>query len=158
MKRYLSRINIAMMALAVMGLATLTALAVARPFHLVEHGKVTITARDDTGAVRDLVADGVGTATHLGLFTLHREAVLTARSGGPIFDVQGEATLTAATGEQLRTSFTGTIDLSVGHADLIYEWTGGSKGRFENATGTTVWSVDAANGSYDAVAEGELNY
>ena len=37
------------------------------------------------------------------------------------------------------------VNANVGHADLIYEWTGGT-GRFEHATGTTIWSVDVANG------------
>jgi hypothetical protein len=140
-----------------MGLTSLTALAVPRPFHLVEHGNVTVNPQDATGNILDLVADGVGTATHLGFFTLHREAVLTARSGGPVFDVNGRATLTAGNGEQLRASITGTVDLSTGHADLVYEWTGGT-GRFENATGTTFWSVDVSNGTYDAVAEGQIIY
>ncbi|HKA18048.1 MAG TPA: hypothetical protein VKN18_06990 [Blastocatellia bacterium] len=157
MKRYSSIISVSLI-LGLVAFSALTVLAVERPFHLVEHGKVTVTPRDATGTVLDLVADGIGAATHLGLFTLHREAVLTSGSGGPVFDVRGEATLTSANGEQLRSTITGTVDLSTGHADLIYEWTGGSKGRFENATGTTTWSVDVANGEYDAVANGSIKY
>lgn len=159
MKRYLSRISLSLVTLGLVSLITLTALAVPRAFHLVEHGNLTVTPRDATGDTLDLAANGLGTATHLGLFTLHREAVLTRRSGA-IFDVNGEATLTAANGEQLRTTFTGTLDQSIGHADLVYEWTGGSKGRFENAVGTTFWSVDVdvVHGSYDAVADGQISY
>lgn len=145
------------MILVLVGISTLTALAVSRPFHLVEHGKVTVTPHDQSGATLDLVADGMGTATHLGFFTTHRVATLTPTGVAGVFDVLGEATLTAANGEQLQTSFTGTLNAAVGHADLIYQWTGGN-GRFENATGTTVWSVDVVNGSYDAVADGEIVY
>jgi hypothetical protein len=156
MKR-LSRMSIRVVTIGLLGLTALTALAAPRPFHLVEHGTLTATPRTGAGDVLDLVADGMGTATHLGLITVHREAVLTQRPGSPLFDVVGQATLTAANGEQLRTSFTGILDSSTGHVDLIYQWTGGSKGRFENAIGTTIWSVDvSANGSYDAVAEGEI--
>jgi len=146
------------MTIGLLVFCALTALAIERPFRLVEHGKVSVTSRDATGNIRDLVADGIGTATHLGLFTLHRDAVLTSTAGGPVFDVRGEATLTSANGEQLRATFTGTVDFAVGHADLIYEWTGGSKGRFEDATGATTWSVDVSNGEYDAVADGSIKY
>lgn len=158
MKRYVSIISVSLMILGIVTFSALTVLAVERPFHLVEHGNVSVTPRDSTGKILDLSADGIGTATHLGLFSLHRDAVLTSDTGGPVFDVKGEATLTSANGEQLRSTITGTVDLSTGHADLIYEWTGGSKGRFENATGTTTWSVDVSNGKYDAVASGSINY
>jgi hypothetical protein len=86
-----------------------------------------------------------------------RTAVLTATSTPGVFDFNGEATLTAATGEQLTTTITGTFNANIGHADLIYEWTGGT-GRFENATGTTFWSVDVADGQYDVVATGQIIY
>jgi hypothetical protein len=72
-----------------------------------------------------------------------------------VFNAQGTATLTGANGDQLFTTFTGTVDFSTGHADLIYQWTGGTN-KFENATGTTTWSVDVAKGEYDSVADGEI--
>src|SRR5215470_1801006 len=93
MKRYLYKISLSIMTLGLLTFSALTVLAIERPFHLVEHGKVTVTSRDETGNILDLVADGIGTATHLGLFTLHREAVLTSMTGGPVFDARGEATL-----------------------------------------------------------------
>ena len=74
-----------------------------------------------------------------------------------VFDFKGEATLTAASGEKLNSTIIGTFNAAVGHADLIYEWTGGT-GRFENATGTTFWSVDVADGEYDVVANGQIIY
>jgi hypothetical protein len=158
MKRYFSKFSGSLMALAVMGVMSLTVLAGARPFHLVEHGQLTATPRDRSGAVLDVVANGVGTATHLGAITVQRTAVLTATSTPGVFDFNGEATLTAASGEKLTTTITGTFNANIGHADLIYEWTGGT-GRFEHATGTTFWSVDvSADGEYDVVATGQIIY
>ena len=156
MKRYFSKFGSGLIALTLIGIISLTALAGARPFHLVEHGQLTATPRDRSGSVLDVVAEGAGTATHLGSITVHRTATLTATTTPGVFDFNGEATLTAATGEELTTTITGTFNANVGHADLIYEWTGGT-GRFEHATGTTFWSVDvAANGEYDVVANGQI--
>lgn len=157
MKRYLSRFGRSLKALTLVGVMSLTVLAGPRPFHLVEHGRLTATPRDQSGTVLDVVANGTGTATHLGAITVERSAVLTATSTPGVFDFNGEATLTAATGEQLTTTITGTFNANIGHADLIYEWTGGT-GRFENATGTTFWSVDVADGWYDVVATGQIIY
>ena len=154
MKR-LSKFGGSLMAIALIGVMSLTVLAGARPFHLVEHGKLTVTPRDTSGTVLDVVAEGVGTATHLGVITVDRTAILTATSTPGVFDFNGEATLTAATGEKLTSTITGTLNAAVGHADLVYQWTGGT-GRFEHATGTTIWSVDVANGEYDAVATGQI--
>jgi hypothetical protein len=154
MKRFLSK---NLLGLALIGIVSLTALAGPRPFHLVEHGNLTVTPRDPSGTVLDVVANGTGTATHLGASTVHRTATLTATSTPGIFDFNGEATLTAASGELLTTTITGTLNANIGHADLIYQWTGGT-GRFEHATGTTFWSVDVADGEYDVVASGQIIY
>ena len=157
MKRYFSKFGTSLIALTLIGLISLTALAGARPFHLVEHGHLTVTPRDANGTVLDVVAEGTGTATHLGAITVERTATLTATTTPGVFDFNGEATLTAASGEKLTTTITGTFNANVGHADLIYEWTGGT-GRFEHATGTTFWSVDVADGEYDVVASGQIVY
>src|SRR5258705_3213025 len=96
MKRYLSTISFILMTLALMGLTALTALAVTRPFHLVEHGTLTVTKDGDTLA---LLTDGTGTATHLGRFDLHRTATLKPpreRAGGFEMQGDGQATLAAA--------------------------------------------------------------
>lgn len=154
MKHYLTKFG---SGLLVLSLVAATALAGARPFHLVEHGQLQVTPRDASGTVLDVVASGVGTATHLGAITVQRTATLTATSTPGIFDFNGEATLTAASGEKLNTTITGTFNAVIGHADLIYQWTGGT-GRFEHATGTTFWSVDVANGEYDVVANGQIIY
>jgi len=157
MKHYFSKFGSSLMAVALIGVFSLTALAGTRPFHLVEHGWITATPRDASGAVLDVVASGGGTATHLGAITVERTAILTATATPGVFDFKGEATLTAASGEKLTTTITGTFNAAIGHADLIYEWTGGT-GRFEHATGTTFWSVDVANGEYDAIASGQIVY
>lgn len=159
MKRCLSKCGGTLVTVALIAVMSLTVLAGPRPFHLVEHGNLTVTPRDASGTVLDVVAEGVGTATHLGVITVDRTATLTATSTPGIFDFNGEATLTAASGEKLNTTITGTFNANVGHADLIYEWTGGT-GRFEHATGTTFWSVDvyAATGEYDVVANGQIIY
>jgi hypothetical protein len=160
MKCILSKFGGKLMALPLIAVVSLVVLAAPRafhprPFHLVEHGTLTQTPRDQSNTVIDVVAEGTGTATHLGAITVHRTFTLTATDKPGIFDVDGEATLTAATGETLTTEIKGTFDAVVGHASLAYGWTGGT-GRFEHATGDTSWSVDVANGEYDAVANGEI--
>src|SRR6185436_3146224 len=157
MKRCLSKFASSLMAFALIAGMSLTVLAGARPFHLVEHGRLTATPRDASGTVLDVVAEGVGTATHLGVITVERTATLTATSTPGVFDFNGAATLTAASGEKLNSTITGTFNAVVGHADLVYQWTGGT-GRFEHATGTTFWSVDVADGEYDVVANGQIVY
>lgn len=157
MKRYLSKFGITLTAIALVGVMSLTALAHTRPFHLVEHGQITATPRDASATVLDVVANGTGTATHLGAITVERTATLTATGTPGVFDFKGEAILTAATGETLTTEIDGTFNAVTGHADLVYEWTGGT-GRFEHATGTTSWSVDVADGEYDVVANGQIVY
>jgi len=157
MKRYLSKFGWSLMALALVGVISLKAFAAPRPFHLVEHGVITATPRDGSGTVLDVVASGVGTATHLGAITVERTATLTATNTPGIFAFKGDAILTAASGEKLTTEIDGTFNAVTGHADLVYEWTGGT-GRFEHATGVTFWSVDVANGEYDVVANGQIIY
>ena len=157
MKRYLSKFGSNLKALSLIGVLSLTVLGGPRPFHLVEHGKLYVTPRDPSGSVLDVVSEGSGTATHLGGITVQRTFTLTATATPGVFDFNGEATLTAASGELLTSTITGTFNANIGHADLIYEWTGGT-GRFANATGTTFWSVDVANGEYDVVANGQIVY
>jgi len=157
MKRYLSKFGSSLQAISLIAVMSLTALAGPRPFHLVEHGQLQVTPRDASGTVLDVVANGTGTATHLGAITVQRTATLTATSTPGIFDFNGEAVLISASGETLTTTITGTFNGATGHADLVYEWTGGT-GRFEHATGTTFWSVDVADGWYDVVATGQIIY
>lgn len=154
MKRMLSGIGISLMSLGLVGFISLTALAAprTRPFHLVEQGTFTV---DETG---HFVANGTGTATHLGHFSVHREATVKPMGSDVKVD-DGEVTLTAANGDQLKASFTGTLDPATGKAVLSYEWKGGT-GRFENASGATTWlaELNPGEGTYDVVADGVINY
>ena len=156
MKRNLTRTSIILMTVALLGLTALTTLAGhTRPFHLVEHGTLT-PVQDQPG---NFIAEGTGTATHLGSIIVHRTLSLTpAADGSGLIDVEGEATLVAADGDELRTGLKGTLDPQTNHAVLTYGWEGGT-GRFVNATGATVWQVDVnADQTYDVVADGVINY
>ena len=154
MKRYLFRISISLLTLALIGLSAFTALAVTRPFHLVEHGTLSTT---NNGDILALVTDGTGTATHLGRIDVHRTATLKPTMEGEL-EVDGQATLTAANGDRLESSIKGTLNPQTGKAVLIYEWKGGT-GRFQNASGTTVWLVQVnPDQTYDVVADGIINY
>jgi hypothetical protein len=148
-------ISIVLMTVALMGLTALTALAHARPFHLVENGTLT----PDPDQPGHFFAEGTGTATHLGSITVHRTLSLKpSGDGSGLIDVQGEATLVAANGDELRTGIEGTLNPETNHAVLTYGWEGGT-GRFKNATGITVWQVDVnKDGTYDVVADGVINY
>src|SRR6185312_5203161 len=101
MKRYLFK---NLLGLALIGVVSLTALAGPRPFHLVEHGWITATPRDASGTVLDVVSNGTGTATHLGAISVERTATLTATNTPGVFAFNGQATLTAASGELLTTT------------------------------------------------------
>jgi len=158
MKRYLSKVGSSVLALSLLVGMCLTVSATSHPLHLVEHGQLSATPRDPSNTVLDVVAHGTGNATHLGAITVERTATLTATDTPGIFDFEGDAILTSASGDQLFTEIHGTFNANIGHADLVYEWTGGT-GRFENATGLTFWSVEVApNGDYDVVANGQLIY
>ena len=111
----------------------------------------------------NLVADGTGTASHLGRFALHRTATLKTNTDGEL-EVDGQATLTAANRDQLEASIKGTLNPQTGKAVLTYEWTRGT-GRFQNVSGTTVWLVQVnppdppnPDQTYDVVADGVINY
>lgn len=147
------KISISLLALALVGLSSLPVMAQTRPFHLVEHGTLT---SDQPGHI---IAEGTGTATHLGAIAVHRTFTLTPFvDGSGLLEVRGQATLVAANGDQLESTIIGTLNPVTSHAVLIYEWNGGT-GRFENATGTTIWQVDIYNGAtYDVVADGVINF
>ena len=157
MKRYSFKIGVSLMALTLVGLTALAAVATTRPFHLVEHG--TLTPNPDGSTT----ADGTGIATHIGDFKIHRTFTLTATNVENKMDLKGEAILTAPNGDTLNTGLEGPLVIDpiakTGHADLIYQWEGGT-GRFENATGMTLWHVDVnlADGTYEVVADGVIKY
>src|ERR1051325_4888067 len=138
LKQNLFKISISLMILALVSLTALTVLAHTRPFHLVEHGTLT----PDPNQPGHFFAEGTGTATHLGSITVHRTLSLSpSTDGSGLVDIEGEATLVAANGDELFTGLEGSLNPQTGHAVIVYQWEGGT-GRFQNATGTTTWPVD----------------
>src|SRR5262249_31296250 len=126
-----------------------------RPFHLAEAGTAVINP-DGT-----ISGSATGQATHLGAFSLHDTATIVGLEitpEGVILRLVGDSTLTAANGDQLRGSSTGSVNLNTGQGTLNFQWTGGD-GRFADATGTTFWQVSLnPDFTYSAVADGIINY
>jgi hypothetical protein len=137
-------------AVAGLALAAPAGQAVERPFHLDEEGTVVFDGPNATSV-------GIGTATHLGRFTLYRSGTFYDPVGS-VLQFDGRATLVAANGDELYSSIEGTLDSATGTGRLTYEWTGGS-GRFEHATGTTTWRVVVnPDLTFSAVADGVIDY
>ena len=82
------------------------------------------------------VLSGSGTATHLGRFTIVSEFTVTAP---PLSTASGEATWTAANGDQISTTIAGqaVITFPVAAISETHTITGGN-GRFANASGSIV--------------------
>ena len=102
---------------------------------------------------------GTGTATFLGSCTFVAMTNVTV-SGTPPFAVNGTKTFTAANGDQLFTSFTGTsgpVAPNVTQANLHEVITGGT-GRFENASGSfeTTAIADQVTPSFTADLKGTI--
>ena len=104
---------------------------------------------------------GTGIASHLGKSTFEATSYVTVSFPAP-FAVSGERTITAANGDQLFTTFTGTstpVVNGMNGADLVETITGGT-GRFENASGS--FTVAARNNfltsSFRADFEGYIKY
>jgi hypothetical protein len=129
----------------------------ARPFHLEESGVGVLDLAN--GKIN---ASASGIATHLGKFTLTDESKIVGMevvAGEVILQIDGDAKLNAANGDRLDAHFAGTVNFTTGVGTLNFEWTGG-EGRFEDATGATVWHLDVnpANLTYTAVADGVINF
>jgi len=137
-------------AVVALALAAPAAQAKVRPFALVETGTATFNGPYVT-------SHGTGVATHLGRFTLDREAELSDPQG-TVFQVTGRATIVAADGDRLFASITGTLDTATSRGRLVYQWEGGT-GRFHDARGRTIWHVKVApDGSYSVVAYGVIDF
>ena len=125
-----------------------------RPFHAEDSGTAEIIGDFSPGTI--INASASGQATHLGAFTLHDSSKVVGAEGALRY-IEGKGELVAANGDKLCFSFTGTVDLSTFTATVNFEWTGGD-GRFEDASGATVWhiTVNPADLSYTAVADGVI--
>jgi len=126
-----------------------------RPFQLKEAGTAVMNA--------DGTIDGTasGQATHLGAFTLHDHSTVVgvdATPDGIVLHIVGVAHLEAANGDHLCANFSGTVNLTTGEGNLIFQWSGGD-GRFANATGTTTWHIHVnPDLTYTGDASGVINY
>src|SRR5262245_18318929 len=121
-----------------------------RPFHLEEAGSGVLDLANGK-----VTASATGVATHLGKFTLSDESTIVGMqvvAGEVILQIDGNAKLDAAAkGDRLDAHYVGTVNFTTGVGTLNFEWTGG-EGRFEDATGATVWHLDVnpANLTYAA--------
>jgi hypothetical protein len=143
-------LRLALAALAGLAIAAPASQAVERPFHLVEQGTVVFDGPNATSV-------GTGNATHLGRFTLCRSGTFSDPVGS-VLQFDGQAMLVAANGDELHSSIEGTLDSATGTGLLTYEWTGGT-GRFQHATGTTIWRVVVnPDLTFSVVADGVIDY
>jgi hypothetical protein len=104
---------------------------------------------------------GTGTASHLGESTFDAISNVTVNATPP-FAVSGTRTITAANGDQLFSTFTGTstpVINGMNGADLQDVITGGT-GRFANATGsfTTTSRNNFITSTFTADFDGVINY
>lgn len=104
---------------------------------------------------------GTGIASHMGASTFEAISNVTVAFPPP-FAVYGTRTITAANGDKIYTSFTGTSTPVVegkNGADLQETITGGT-GRFANASGTITTAArnDFSTSSFRAEMEGTIQY
>ena len=124
----------AVLALLLSGTADVAfAKASERPFRGRRQEEVVAPCAGGFGALYE----GVGNATHLGLFT---DSICTVTTGGafPLFDFVALGSVTAANGDQLFITAEGVTDVSNDPcvAQGVLTVVGGT-GRFTNASGTT---------------------
>jgi len=128
------------------------------PFHLEESGAGVLDLAN--GKIN---ASATGIATYLGKFNLTDESTIMGMqviNGEVILQIDGNAKLDPASkNDRLDAHFAGTVNFTTGVGTLNGEWTGG-EGRFEDATGATVWhlQVNPANLTYTAVVDGVINF
>ena len=107
------------------------------------------------------LVSGTGIASHLGISTFEAISYVTVLPQPP-FTVTGTRTITAANGDQIFTTFSGTstpVVNGMNGADLHETITGGT-GRFENASGSfnTRARNNVITSSFKADFEGYIRY
>lgn len=112
-----------------------------------------------TPPIQTARSTGVGTATHLGKTTF--EGISTVNFSVQPVQLNGTATFTAANGDEIYTSFTGTTTNEAGMAkgNFVHVITGGT-GRFSDANGL-LRAISLHNLSTQAGTlkfEGEIDY
>jgi hypothetical protein len=116
---------------------------------------------DGSGTVVNGVLQGTGGATHLGLYAEAGTLSFTPDPNDPTrVLVVGEATFTAANGDELRGVITqASLDLTTGIAIGEFRFTGGT-GRFEGASGTAGLTVlqNLITGAFEITANGRIDF
>jgi hypothetical protein len=124
-----------------------------RPFKL--EGETAIVA----GAPgEEQTTAGTGKGSHLGKFTSSGTVQFDEPAGTQISG-SGTQTFTAANGDQLFFSFSGTLDLLTLTATVPFEVTGGT-GRFSDASGSIISNIqaDPSLTSFTFTANGTISY
>ncbi len=152
MSRFFSlrRIALALVALAVLGLALPAPADDDLPFR--GRADEVVTGVELVPGGLQLTADGVGEATHLGRFTRHAVGVVHADG-----TVTGTVVFTAANGDQLYADLDGAFT-SLTSIEGTYTFTGGT-GRFEDASGDADFVAVTSDLIHIAVTfEGSIEY
>lgn len=104
---------------------------------------------------------GTGIASHMGNSTFEATSYVTVAFPPP-FAVSGTRTITAANGDKLYTSFTGTSTPVIGgiNGAVLHETITGGTGRFANASGSFVNTAtnNFNTSSFMAIMDGTINY
>lgn len=125
--------------------------------------KATITTSIQISGMpprQNVLSSGTGVATHLGQITFRGNAFVNF-TVNPVEISDGIATITAANGDELYTSYSGTtttvLGITTGH--FVHVITGGT-GRFADASGTLTGStyLNMATGENRLVLEGSIDY
>jgi hypothetical protein len=107
-------------------------------------------------ATGDFVA--VGNGTHLGKYTELGNVLITGANPEAL-DVNGSATLTAADGDELCVSITGTMNFFTGTITGTITFEGAPAGRFEDATGSALLVAQLQeDGTITVVVAGSIDY
>jgi len=125
----------------------------AHPVPFKGQAALTLTGAVPIGDNLELTAIASGEATHLGQFT-RTETVLV----DPFGVFEGTLTFTAANGDELYVDVAGAFtspDLST--AEGSYAFAGGT-GRFEDASGSALFSAVANGPGFDVTFAGEIEY
>ena len=143
-------LNVLFLLLAVVLMGSFPVQAAERPFSLTGAGTVS------NGGV----VSASGRATHLGLFTEAGQVNFVPDSNDPTRVLAtGNATFTAANGDDLELLIDGSLDLTTGVATGVFTFVGGT-GRFEGASGTGNFVIqqNLVTGAFEVTAVGTINY
>lgn len=126
----------------------------AHPVPFKGQAELTLTGAVPIGDNLELTAIASGQATHLGRYT-RTETVLVDPFG--VF-IEGTITFTAANGDELYAEVSGGFtspDLSTAEGSYVFA---GGTGRFEDASGSALFTAVANGPGFDITFSGEIEY